>query len=226
MREFVKGQVWVFERPLRFLGIPMGARMTAVQLDDGAFWVHSPVAPDQEVSAFFARRGPVRYIVAPNILHHLFVNPFAGAFPDASIYVSPRLPAKRPDIAAAAVLTDQAPSGWAGQIDQVLLGGHLFLDEAVFFHRRSRTLIVTDLCMSGHHDSPWLMRLAARMAGFYERPAPPIEVRLTFTDRSALRDTLDRILGWDFERIVLAHGKLIETDARGVIERAFAFARR
>jgi glyoxylase-like metal-dependent hydrolase (beta-lactamase superfamily II) len=52
-------------------------------------------------------------------------------------------------------------------------------------------------------------------------PAPAPEYRFGWKDRSAARASLERILAWDFDRIVISHGDLVERDAKNVARRAW-----
>ena len=64
MRELDEG-LWVEDRPLRLLGIEVGARMTVVRLEDGGLFLHSPVALDADLRSDLDALGPVRCVVAP-----------------------------------------------------------------------------------------------------------------------------------------------------------------
>jgi hypothetical protein len=220
MIAFVPGRIWIAERPQRFFGLPMGTRMTVVKLAAGGLLVHSPVPPDESIRALVAREGPVRYVVAPNRLHHLYLGPFLAAYPQAALWLVKELVKKRPDLAPAGILGDGPAPGWAGTLDQCLFRGSWFQEEAIFLDKASGTLIVVDLLESVHADDPWYYRLFGRLAGTYERPGLTRDQRLAFRDRAAARASAERILGWEFERIVLAHGRLIERGGKQVFARA------
>jgi hypothetical protein len=98
------------------------------------------------------------------------------------------------------------------------------MEEVVFFHAASRTLIVADLCEHFGSWSPRLTRLVARLANMYGKPRMPPDWQLSFRDRDATRGSFQRILSWDFDRVILAHGDLIERDAREIFRRAYAWA--
>src|SRR5690606_28854100 len=138
---------------------------------------------------------------------------------------SPKLPAKRRDVAFDAVLGDEPDAAWGGELDSCRLRGQPYLDEVVFLDRPSRTLIVADLCAEVGDEWPPGSRLLARLGGIRGRHAPPRDVRLLFRfgDRAAAGRSLARVLGWDFDRLVLAHGRLVEAGARPLLRRAFAF---
>jgi hypothetical protein len=224
---FVEGALWTCWRPLRFYGIEMGTRMTVCKLASGDLFVHSPIAPDRGLVLALGALGPVEHIVAPNKLHHLHFADFAAQFPDAYTYASPGLPARRPDLHFDVVLGDEARPGWSHDLDQCALRGDFFLDEVAFLHRASGTLILADLCEEGSADWPFLARVAARIGGIYQKHGPPRDMKWSLKrDRPALRRAVDRILAWDFDRMIVAHGRLVESGAKELFARAYAFAQR
>jgi hypothetical protein len=220
MITFVPGRIWIEERPQRFFGMPMGTRMTVIKLAAGGLFVHSPVTPDAAVETLIAREGEVRFVIAPNRLHHLYVTPFLAAHPEAELWIVEELVKKRRDLKPAGVLGDTPPPAWADEIDQCLFSGSIFQNEAIFLDKPSGTLIVVDLLESVHRSDPWYYRLVGRMLGTYEHPTLTRDQRLCFRDREAARASAERILSWEFERIILAHGQLIERDGKDIFRQA------
>ena len=60
-----------------FYGFPYPTRMAVVRLSDGSNWVWSPVALTDELFNSVQAVGPVRHIVSPNKIHHLFLAEWA-----------------------------------------------------------------------------------------------------------------------------------------------------
>jgi hypothetical protein len=121
------------------------------------------------------------------------------------------------------VLADEAEPGWSGVLDQQLLRGFPFANEVVFFHRSSATLIATDLVFNVGSSSPPLTRLAFRLGGSYGRLSPTPLERLLVRDRSAFRDSLERVLDWPFDRVVVAHGEVSEKGGREELIRGYSW---
>lgn len=166
LRELAAGSLWVKETRPRFLGlVEVGGRMTVVRLADGALLLHSPVRLDGRMRAELDALGPVRFALSPNKLHHLFIGDYAAAYPQARIYAAPGLAKRRRDLSFHGDLTDIAERAWADDLDQVIVKGHPWLQEVVFFHRQSRTLIVADMLQNFHEESPFLTRVYARLDG-------------------------------------------------------------
>src|ERR1700752_4892611 len=107
MLRAIADDLWVAEQPLRYLGVALTTRMTIVRLADGALIVHSPIRLTDELRSVAASAGDVRFIVAPNRFHHLFVPDWQKAYPDAKTFCAPGLETKRADLKFTAILGDQ-----------------------------------------------------------------------------------------------------------------------
>jgi hypothetical protein len=225
LRDLGQG-LWVHEAPLRFAGLEVGRRMNVVRLGSGDLMVHSPAPLDGPLRESLDRLGPVRFVVAPNCLHgHLWMEQYAAAYPDVELHGAPRLAKRRKDLALAGELGDEPDPRWAGDLDQALVRGHRAMPEVVFLHRASRSLIVGDLAMQFGPTASPLTRLMARLGGLYRRPRPTPAFRMLFRrrDRAATRASLERILGWDFDRIVVGHGDNVESGGREALREAYAW---
>lgn len=216
--------LWIDDAPLRFGGLQMGSRMTLIRLPDGRLLLHSPVTATPERLEAVRGRGPVAYLVAPNKLHHLSVADWQAAFPQAETYVAPGLETKRADLTVTGVLGDAPEPGWSDALDQVFVHGFPFANEVVFFHRFTRTLILTDLAFCIGPSSPWLTRVVFRLFGTFGRLSPTLVERLMVKDRARFRADLERILEWPFERVIVSHGDVVETGGREALERGYAWA--
>jgi hypothetical protein len=215
--------VWVTSSPLRFLGVEVGARMTVVRMPDDRLLLHSPISASEELVREVQALGTVQYLVAPNKLHHLYVGEWQRVCPAAETYVAPGLETKRADLSITGVLTSEPEAGWKGELAQVLVGGFQFANEAVFFHRASATLIVTDLAFNFGANSPPLTRAFIRLAGSYGEVGPSLLERLLVRDRPAFRKSLEQILEWPFERVVVAHGDVSEAGGRAELIRGYSW---
>ena len=203
-------------------GIRLSSRMTVVRLADSSLWLHSPVPLSSDVRSQVAALGDVRYIVAPNKLHHLFVADCAAAFPGAAIYGAPGLKKKRPDLAAMRELTREVEPQWSQDLEQTFFDGFPLGNESIWFHKRSRTLIVTDLLQCWQGELPFASKLYAALTGVSHRLAVPRTIRLAMKNREAARASAATILSYPFERVITAHNSIVEHDAHAAVERAFA----
>lgn len=163
--EVVKDTIWTFDQLQGILYVVVPIRMTVVRLEAGGLLVYSPVAPTPEcirlMEDLISRHGEVKYIILPTVSgieHKVFVGPFARCFPAAQVFIAPDqwsfplnlplswlgLPARRTQV----LPTDSGKAPFADEFDYAMLGpidlGLGPFEEVAFFHRRSRTLLVTD----------------------------------------------------------------------------------
>ncbi len=222
MRELDE-ELWVEDRPLRLLGIEVGARMTVVRLEDGGLFLHSPVALDADLRSDLDALGPVRCVVAPNMLHHLFVAPYRDVYPSARFYAAPGLREKRGDLSFDVDLSDEPPPEWRGEIDQQILHGIPRANEVVFLHRASRTLILTDSAFNVFEVESLLSQLFFRLVGVHRRFGPSKIFRRLVRDPAAARRAIDAVLCWDFERVIVSHGIVLQRGGHRLLRAAWAW---
>jgi hypothetical protein len=214
--------VWAARAPLRYLGMAIGTRMTVVRLPDGGLLLHSPVPMDDGLRRAVDALGPVRHLVCPNLFHHRFAGAAQAAYPDAVLHAPPRLAKKRPDLRIDHALSEAGHAGWGGALTPVHIDGTL-LDETVLYHRASRTLVSSDLVEYFERCDDGLTRLYLRAAGVYQRATWNRLLRFVYRDRPAARRGIDRLLELDVERVVIAHGDVIDRDAHATLRDAFTW---
>ena len=120
------------------------------------------------------------------------------------------------------------PEAWEDDLRQTVVPGKL-LDEFVYFHEASKTLIVTDTIQNFELDK--LGQPARTLVWLARAYAPhgqiPLDLRLTFLfNKKEIRKAAQEMLSWQPERIILSHGKNMEHDAANAIKLAFRFALR
>ena len=169
----------------------------------------------------------MKYLVAPNKLHHLFLLQWMAAFPSAFTYAAPGSNTSQPDIAFSYRLGPQPESAWASDIKQTILrGGPLPSREVVFFHSASRTLILTDLIENFRPELlNWRQRCLARFGGvLFPNGQTPLDWRLTFIfGKKKARASLQTILEWKPERVIISHGVCALADGEIFVRQAFSW---
>ncbi len=216
--------LWAIDQPLRVGGLELGARTCVIRLADGGVVVHAPGPLTAGLSREIEALGPVRALIAPNLLHHMFLAEAASAFPQARVFGAPGLREKLGSTRVDEVLGENAPPPWAGELDSLLVGGVPGMGEVVLLHRASHTLLCLDLCFNVRSSSSWFTRLFMRANGAYDRFGPSRAFRyVMMKDARALRVSIDRILAWDFERVSVAHGDVLETGGRAALRASFAW---
>lgn len=204
--------LWSAEGLVRFMGMALRSRMELVRLPDGGLMAISPLALTPALKASIDALGPVRHILSPVKIHNLGIADFAAAWPEARVWASPGLPERRPDLRFDGILGDAPHADWAGVLAQTTTAGNRFFSEVVFLHRASRTLIVADLveALDAHVLPTRRGRLLGRAMRIFGRILPSPEFRAFTDDAAAARARLDTIDGWDFTRILPAHGPMLE----------------
>jgi hypothetical protein len=155
--------------------------------------------------------------VEATLMHDTFAKQGRAAFPDLP-YLAPS------DFTKASGITteplDPPPSDWQGEIDVLKVDGNR-MNEHVFFHRRSATLVVADLFFSFPSETRGWARFFVRHIMRLPRLfGISVFFRLTINDRQAFANSMKTMLQWNFERLVVAHRQPIETETRAAVEHA------
>lgn len=208
-------------------GAHMDTRSVALALPGGEVMVWSPLDFDEEAAHRIDALGQVRHLVAPNLLHHLYLDRAQVRWPGATAWGPKGLADKRPSLVVDRLLDDRRAShekraaaaeaedvdDWPEDVLALAIDGMPSLREWVLLHRSSRTLLVADLVFHRPTAHNSFTRLFFRLAGTYERFAQS-RLFLSFVrDRPAYRQSLHAVLELDFDRLVMAHGEVVERDA-------------
>ena len=225
--------LWVVDGPvvrMAYFGlsIPFPTRMVVVRLKSGELFLWSPTEPDERLRAQIDALGPVKHLISPNKIHYAHIGAWQRAYPEAVAWASPgvreRAASQGVDVAFDAELGNEPAPAWREDLDQLIFRGSRFMEEVVFFHRKAQTLILADLIenfeaekVGGAHG--WLMRLAGAA---HPDGKAPVDLRLTFFGRKdKARASLERMLAWEPEKVIVAHGRWYERDGTKELRRAF-----
>ena len=224
--EYVPGTIYIVEYAIRFGGMDLFSRMTIVRLNDGKLWLHSPCKLDALLKSEIDQLGEVAYIIAPGNFHHLYVSDLQADYPNAETFLCPGLEKKRADLSFDWILGNRPDPRWELDFEQVVIQGTRIINEVAFLHKPTRTLILVDLLENigddYTHEAGLLLRFWWKVVfRMWNNPKPAPEYQLGWGDKAIVRKGLEKILSWDFERIILAHGNLIEMDAKAVAKKAW-----
>ena len=217
-------EIWIADGPeVSTAGFHYATRMAVIRLSDGGLFIWSPIRLTDDLRAEVDALGDVRYLVAPNSLHHLFLDDWRCAYANAKLYAPAGLRKKRKDIDFDGDLTNGPIAAWAADIDQVVVPGNLITTEVVFFHRKSATVLFTDLIQQfpANWFSGWRAIVARLDLMVGPEPAVPRKFRNAFINRRAARASLARILAWPAEKVLMAHGTPVNENGRAFISGAF-----
>ncbi|MGH7799573.1 MAG: DUF4336 domain-containing protein [Thermodesulfobacteriota bacterium] len=221
-KEFAEN-LWVVEDEKFSVGVlQIGSRMTVIRLKHGELFVHSPIALSTTIRDSVDIIGKPKFIIAPNTMHHLFLKQFYNEFSDTELYIVPKLRKKLNDLPLAKDLVDGLDYPWNNEIKQHHVKGIPKLEKVVFFHSQTKTLILTDLAFYITADKPLFTRLFFRLNGVYDKFGPSrIFKHFILKNKSEFKKSLDYILTWDFDKIIISHGKLIEREGKYIFADAF-----
>lgn len=220
----VPGSIWVTERPVWFDGVRLRSRTTVVRLPGDALWVHSPCAPTDDVCAALDALGEVRWIVVPNRFHHLQTPATAARYPDAVVVGPKSAEPRNPQVKLTMGTDDPAYLRSTPELTPIHLEGVPFLDETVFFHPSSGSLIAADLLMSACARDHWTWRIAARLFGRYEKVATPPDVRMRARASDAVAGSIAQMRALPLQRILVAHADPITDRPAQQLAEAWEFA--
>lgn len=227
MLEKIHDALWLAEGEIvSFYGFPYPTRSVVARLGGGDLWVWSPIRLVRDLRAELDRLGPVRHLVSPNKIHHLYLQDWNAAYPQAELWGPQSTIRKRGDLKFREALRDSAPLEWRPDIDQAWFRGSIAMDEIVFFHRASRTVIVADLIEAfsdrflREHWSWWQRPLAAIGEIVAEKARAPLDWRLSFVNRAPARAARTKALSWQCERVIMAHGEWQRSDGHAFLARS------
>ena len=204
-------------------------RMTVVRLSNGDLFLHSPIKFDEGLARELLRLGrgcviscrPINFTMRiSGSGRRRFPTPFRGP----RHMCDKRARARRADVEFTRDLNVNAPEEWRLEIDQLLFPGGYF-KEFIFFHKASRTLILTDTIINIELDKvsePW--RTATKLTGMYH-PYGQIFFGMwlpLLLQRRKAKAAIGRVRAWRPQRILLSHGRYFDSDADEVIRRIFA----
>ena len=220
----VPGAIWVTERPVWFSGVRLRSRTTVVRLAGGALWVHSPGPPNDELCSALDALGDVRWVVVPNRFHHLAAPAMAARYRDAVVVGPKPAEARNPSLRLTMGLQDPIYVRATPELAGMPLAGVPFLDERVFFHADSGTLIGPDLLISACARDHWTWRISARIWGSYGKARTPPDVRWNTRANAAAAEALAQIRALPVERVLVAHADPITDRPIEQLAEAWSFA--
>ena len=193
----VAENIWIVDGPIEHmqqfgLSVPFPTRMTVIRLSNGDLFLHSPTRPDEQLCLVLEKLGNVAHLLSPNKIHYASIALWAKRYPQAICWASPgvRERAKSRNIAVQfdRDLGKEAPIEWAGQIDQHIFRGSRFMDEVIFFHPASKTLILADLIENFEPSKVsralgWALKLAGNLDPDGKLP---IDLHMTFAGNHEL----------------------------------------
>jgi uncharacterized protein DUF4336 len=223
--------LWIVDSgPQEAMGLSLPVRMTVIRMGNGDVWLHSPTRFNSELRREIETLGPIRHLVAPNIAHWTHLKDWQKSCPAAKTSAAPNL-RQRPQVRKAGFrldrdLKDTPPEDWGAEIEQAVVPGGVGFCEVAFFHRPTRTLILTDLIQNLEPEKlPLSTRLFARLTGVAapDGRAPAYLRFVVRLRRKEAQEAVARMIAWSPERVIFSHGRWFERDGTANLKRAFAW---
>lgn len=207
--------LWLLTYPLKVLGADIIRNVAVIRLASGKLLIHS-TAPFQphDIEAI-QKAGEPSWLVEAMLDHDTFSNEGHSAFPSLPYFAPPGFE-KRVSFPVQSLA--EPPEEWSPEIAIMKIEGNPSFNEYILLHRPSRTLIVADLIFN-YRKAPslWTKFLLFPALGFRHAPGMSKRFRSAIKDRDAFRRSLDQLLDWNFERIIVGHGQVVESEGIGAV---------
>lgn len=222
LEDFAPG-IWTVKAPFKIAGSQFGTRMTLIRVGASELLLIAPCPIDDVLEAKIRELGTVAAVIAPNCFHYYYFLDALKRFPEAVPFlaqgVADKIGGAPPN---ARPLTGEPDPLWKAELEQLTIPGAPKVNETVFYHAATRTLVLTDLCFNFNPAPKGWTGMFLRIAGASGKLAVSRLMRSMLKDRSKVREAVDRILDWDFERIILTHGQNVEANAKQLFREATA----
>ncbi len=203
---------------------PFERKMTVFLLSSGEVAVHSAIAMDEAGMAALEAIGQPGWVLVPNSIHCSEASWYGARYPSARVLVPASVRVKlfekvrRID----GSLDDDWPESLRGELTIIPLRGTR-IGEVAFVHAPSRTLVLTDAVFNyRQRDLPLLARTFMRVNRAYGRFGPSrIFDSFVVVDRNALNASIDAVLEHDFDRVIMSHGRILDSGGKDAIVEAF-----
>lgn len=214
----VAENLWTQSYHLPLFGTEQGRVVTVIRLRSGQLVIHStaPFSPDDV--AEIRRLGTPGWLVEAMLMHDTFAQQGRAAFP-AIPYLAPEKFAEVAKVDSRPLLP--APVEWQGELEVLRIEGAPKLDEHVFFHVASRTLIVADFVFNFDCQGSAWERFFRRWAiGLRHEPNMSRVFRAFISDRAAFQSSMAKVMQWDFDRVIVGHKEVVESAGKVKLKRA------
>jgi hypothetical protein len=197
--------------------------MTILQLRSGGLLIHNAIQLKDEDYAKLESLGKIEYIIAPNALHDSDAPIYKLRYPKAKLYVSMgALKRVKQKCDVDGVLPGVFGQNLRDEVDCAEFIGTRNLHESVFYHSASRTLVVTDLVFNLQVETTGFQKRWLRWNKIDHRFGPSRFFRwFAIVDKVRAEQSLTQILLWNFDRVIMNHGEILEKNGKEAMIRGF-----
>jgi len=213
--------LWVDEVPFNLIGINFGNRMTCIQMTDNSFWLHSPTKFNRETHEAIKTKGKIKYLIAPSLMHNLFVMDWKEQDVASQVIAPSQAKKIHADIKLEQAQKNDLDQYFNDEISCIPINGMPALQEYAFIHHASKTLILTDLAFNFGKDVTGWTKLFLTLYGAHNKFGPTRIIRALIKDKRAFGESLKRVASHDFDRIIVSHGRIVESNGKAAFNEAF-----
>ena len=206
---------------------PFRRRMTLMGLSGGRLMVHNAFHLRNEDYGKISQLGKVAYIVVPNQFHSSEPDGMKHAFPNSKLLISPDSYSKLPAGVSEHGMLPDLPADIQGDVECLEFLGTRIIREMVFLHKPSRTLVLTDLAFNMDMPKNGLQRFFFKLNALGDGFGPSnLCKHLFINNRNLAQQSYEQILKWNFDRIIVNHGRVVESGGHAAFKEAFSFLNR
>lgn len=219
LSSYLTDTVLLFQTTHKFMTVNFGCTMTAIRLKNGDVVLHSPISIDDQTFDTLTNFGCVKHIISPSLMHHSYLTEATQRFPEATVYGVSGLEKIYPSLLFKE-LNDSASFNWSLELQYVCLKGIPKLNECIFYHQQSQSIIVTDLLFNISNKSGW-SKLFFKCYGIYNRLTTTKLFKTFISDKDSFKKSLDKIIALPKKHIIMSHGSTISEQANETFKNAF-----
>lgn len=214
--------LWLLAYPLKMLGADLRRNVTLIRLRSGKLVIHSTAAFSPDDVAAIHALGEPGWLLDGILRHDTFASEGRLAFPGIP-YLAPEGFSEVVGFATTPIVP--APIEWEGELLALEIQGAPEARDTALLHVPSRTLILTELVFNFGSDEPIWTELLLRVAvGGEHHPGMSRPMKAGVKDEAAFLRSLATIVGWDFDRVIVGHGDVIENDGKAKLRTALEAA--
>jgi Domain of unknown function (DUF4336) len=222
--------IWLVDGPtVSFYGMPFTTRMVVVKMQNSELLIHSPINLTENLKQQLDNLGTVKYLISPNKIHYWYIDNFQKSYPQAITFASNGVQERSikagKNIVWNKELKDMATDYFA-DLEIIPMHGNRFMTEYTFFHKPSRTWIVTDIIenFESNKINPFF-RLIAFLGGALSPKGGTTKDQqmLYFGNHEMLKKNIEKIKILKPAQIIMAHGKILEEKIEDELERIFGW---
>lgn len=214
--------LWLLTYPLKLLGADLRRNVTVIRLASGKLVIHSTALFTPEDVAAVRALGEPGWLVEGVLRHDTFAKEGRAAFPDIP-YLAPLGFSEEVGFPTEPIVP--APVEWGSELLALEVQGAPSLRETVLLHAPSRTLLATELVFNFSEEEPLWTEMLLRVAvGAAHHPGMSRPVKSAVEDEAAFQASMAAVLAWDFDRVIVGHGDVVEPNGHAKLRAALVAA--